>query len=229
MEVILSNALNRYYFPSIWKCGKVLPIFKKGKNPSEPVSYRPISLTPSISKVYEVLINRQIVTICEQKKVIPDNQFGFRFQHSTTHAIHKLISDIIHHLRYNEHTAALLIDLEKAFDSGWTNGLLYRCINLVFPQCLILVILDSITSKTFVTWDGSHTSALEFTIEEGFQQGTVNSPILFVILTTHIINASYINKSSEMTPYALRAIAFADDAILYMSGPSAPILQKKKN
>ena len=75
--ILFNNCLNLCYFPSAWKKAKVLPILKKGKNPSEPVSYRPISLTPSISKVYKSVINSLINYHTSKNKVIPDNHFGF--------------------------------------------------------------------------------------------------------------------------------------------------------
>ncbi|CAD6225583.1 GSCOCG00011836001-RA-CDS, partial [Cotesia congregata] len=52
------------------------------------------SLAPNISKVYEVIINDSIVDYCNENKIIPDNQFGFRHQYSIVHAIHKLLTDV---------------------------------------------------------------------------------------------------------------------------------------
>lgn len=225
--ILFNNALNRYYFPTSWKRAKVLPVYKKGKNPNDPVSYRPISLTPIISKVFEIILNKRIVKACTDNEVIPDNQFGFRHQHSTTHAINKLMSDVSHHLKFIQHTAALLIDLEKAFDSGWTNGLLYKCINYKFNKWLICMILAMISGKSFVTWDGINISSPVFQILEGFQQGTVNSPILLNILTASIVNSPSMNQTTEMIPYTLRSIAFADDSIIYLSGPSVSTLQNE--
>lgn len=51
LAILFNNALNHKYFPEAWKKAKVLPILKKNKNPHDPSSYRPISLTPSLSKV----------------------------------------------------------------------------------------------------------------------------------------------------------------------------------
>ncbi|KAK2582806.1 hypothetical protein KPH14_008895 [Odynerus spinipes] len=130
--VLFNNALNMQYFPDAWKIVKIIPILKKGKPPNRASSYRPISLTPNISKVYEAVINSRIVAQCETGKVIPDNQFGFRHQLSTVHAIHKLLSDVNAHLANNEMVGATLIDLEKAFDSVWINGLIYTLLNQPF-------------------------------------------------------------------------------------------------
>lgn len=58
--VIFNNAINNKYFPKPWKTAKIFPIAKKGKDPSQPTSYRPISLTPTISKVFEIIISMNI-------------------------------------------------------------------------------------------------------------------------------------------------------------------------
>lgn len=57
LAILFNNAINHSYFPSAWKNAKVLPILKEGKCPTDPSSYRPISLTPSLSKVFEAVIN----------------------------------------------------------------------------------------------------------------------------------------------------------------------------
>lgn len=111
---IFNNAINHQYFPIAWKEAKVIPTHKKGKPPNELAGYRPISLTPNISKVFEATTSNAIEAHNRKENIIPDNQFGFRHKHSTTHAIHKLLSDVNHHLTNHEMVGATLIDLEKA-------------------------------------------------------------------------------------------------------------------
>ena len=186
LPIIFNNSINRSYFPKMWKEAKVFPILKKGKNPNDPASYRPISLTPSLSKVFEAIINNSLVNFCERNKIVPDSQFGFKHHHSTTHAIHKLLSDVNNHVAKSQLVGAALLDLEKAFDSVWLNGLLYRLDNLYFPRWLTHMVWDMISEKSFVTWDGTDMSSLKFSIEEGLQQGTVNSPLLFNIFISRL-------------------------------------------
>ncbi|XP_074112931.1 uncharacterized protein LOC141536352 [Cotesia typhae] len=214
LVIIFNNALNAYYFPKLWKKAKVLPILKKDKDPSKATSYRPISLTPTLSKVYETVINTQINKICKENNIIPDQQFGFKHEHSTIHAINKLVSDIQRSLHYNQLVGALLIDLEKAFDSVWLNGLMYRLIKLGFPEWMTLLISDMIHDKTFIIWDGTNFTNTTFKILEGLQQGTVNSPTLFSIYFSTLLSLFDLNKDD------LKAIAFADDLVVYLPGKS---------
>lgn len=83
--------------------------------PPQPANDRPISLTPNISKVFELIINNRLVKHCEKYNIIPNNQHGFRTKHSM-HAINKLSSDISMYLNDGKIVGATLIDLEEAFD-----------------------------------------------------------------------------------------------------------------
>lgn len=123
--IIFNNCINLGYYPTCWKTAKILPILKKGKNPNEPTSYRPISLTPSISKVFESLVCNSIRRFTQIQKIIPNNQYGFRFNHSTTHALNKFSNDANNALYNNSMIGVCLIDIEKAFDSVWLRGFMY--------------------------------------------------------------------------------------------------------
>jgi hypothetical protein len=73
------------YFPAQWKVAKIILHMKPGKPHNEPMSYRPISLLPILSKVYEKLLLRRLLPIVEKRRLLPDHQFGFRQRHSTIH------------------------------------------------------------------------------------------------------------------------------------------------
>ena len=134
--VIFNNCLNNRYYPDYWKRAKIPPILKKNKPLDDPASYRPIRLTPAISKDFEMIINSSITKHTIKNKIIADNQFGFQHRLSTTHAIHKLISVVYYHLNKDKIVGACLIDLQRALDSVWINGLLFILSDLKFPRDL---------------------------------------------------------------------------------------------
>lgn len=190
--IIFNNAINNYYFPTRWKTAKVLPIPKK-RNLESPQSDRPISLTTSISKVFERIIKKQLDIVVFNEKIVPENEFGFKAGHATTHAIHKFISDISHSLRDNLIVSAVLLDQEKAFDSVWINGLIYILVSNNFPMGLVLLLLDMLTGNHFHTWDGKLLSSDCFMILEGLQQGKVLSLILFYIYDRNTDSTANLN------------------------------------
>ena len=117
-------------------------------------------MTPAISKVYEVLINIPLRAHASKNKIILDAQFGFHIKRSTTHAINKITTEINAHLHKNEIVGACLIDIEKAFDSVWIDGLLYILLKLKFPIDLIQIIWYMTQNRTFITYDGKITSSV---------------------------------------------------------------------
>ena len=202
--ILFNNIINNNHFPSRWTTAKILLILKKGKDPTDPSSYRPISLLPNISKVPKV----------------PNQQFGFRFKHSTVHAINKFLTDTTQQLNNHGMVAAGLIDLEKAFDSVWLKGLSYKMSKKGFPRYLIKLIWASMQNRKFITVSNTAQSSVQFSIEEGLQQGTVNSPCFFNIYNADILNLFDLNKNNTYS------IAFADDLLVYCTGKRPSCLQK---
>lgn len=157
-----------------------------------------------------MLINDALLKFCNTNNILPENQFGFRFKHSTVHAVNKLTSDICWALNDNKCVGACLIDLEKAFDTVWHEGLIFKLIQKKFSQHLIEITWNMIRNRSFITAIGTETSSLEFQLKNGLQQGTVNSPLLFNIFTSDILNL--FNSTAD---HPIHSIAFADDLIIY--------------
>ena len=92
--ILFNNILNNIYFPwKSWKSAKVIALKKKGNDISNPSNFRPISLLPNISKIFEVVLNQNLTIFCVNNDIIPEAQFGFKYQHTTIHAINKLTSE----------------------------------------------------------------------------------------------------------------------------------------
>jgi hypothetical protein len=70
------------------KTAQVITIAKTGEDPTDVTSYRPISLLPILSKVYEKLLLRRLHKDLSPDKWIPHHQFGFCQGHSTIQQIH---------------------------------------------------------------------------------------------------------------------------------------------
>ena len=71
----------------------VIPIYKT-EDPSLFVNYRPISLLPNFSKFFEKVMYNRLVEFAETNEVFYLRQFGFRKNHSTTHALIHLLNKI---------------------------------------------------------------------------------------------------------------------------------------
>ena len=69
--------------PEDWKAADIIPILKPGKNPTEQVSYRPISLLSCIGKVMERMVCTRLKWLLEDNKALLPTEFGFKKGKST--------------------------------------------------------------------------------------------------------------------------------------------------
>jgi len=112
---------------------QVIPILKPGKPPEEVQSYRPISLLPVLSKVFEKLLITRIQPTLQDKQIIPDQPFGFRKKHATTKQVHRIVNIIHDAQESDQYCKAAFLDISQAFDKVWHQGLLYK-IKAIFPD-----------------------------------------------------------------------------------------------
>ena len=80
-------------------------------------NYRPISLLPVVSKIFEKLLHKRFSAFFDKHDVIYNNQYGFRKNHSTVHALNTAVSQIVQSLNKNEVVFGIFIDFSKAFDT----------------------------------------------------------------------------------------------------------------
>ena len=220
--IIFNNALNKWYFPYKWKIAKIIAIPKKEKDPSLIENLRPISLLPNPGKILEIIITKRLASACQDKNIIPETQFGFRHRHSTIHAITKLTSDICWSLNSGECVGACLIDVEKAFDTVWREGLIFKLLRKNFDTNLVKIIYNMIEDRSFTTTDQGTESSLAFKLKNGLQQGTVSAPILFNLYISDILNLYNLNSLKNKS-----ALAFADDLIVYVKGKKPSEIEKQ--
>ena len=105
--------------PKQWKAALVSPVLKISK-PLTPADYRPISITPVLSRVMERIIVRDHIYPSLQRPppgLIFDDQFAFRPSGSTAAALIKLIQEISTMLETNPYVIVYAIDFSKAFDT----------------------------------------------------------------------------------------------------------------
>ena len=119
---------------------------KKGKDLSRPESYRPISLLPILSKVFErALIQKVKNTIMD---LIPEHQFGFREGHSTTEQIHRVVAAIRKCFEDKHYCSAVFLDVSQAFDRVWHDGLLVKC-STHLPSFFCRLLSNYLRQRTF--------------------------------------------------------------------------------
>ena len=100
-------------FPSDWKVAKISPVFKSG-NKSEANNYRPISVLPTIARVFEKLVFEQLYSYFSENKFLYENQSGFRALHSTVTALLDMTNEWCCNIDKGMVSGVLFLDLKKA-------------------------------------------------------------------------------------------------------------------
>ncbi|KAG5895751.1 hypothetical protein JTB14_029521 [Gonioctena quinquepunctata] len=134
---IINNSLRLKRFPRRWKHAVVVMIPKQGQNPTFPQNYRPISLLCSSAELAEKIVLERLDEEVEDRNVLPNEQFGFRRAHSTELQVMRLVEDTISSLNSNKSAHIVLLDISKAFDRVWHEGLLAKLIDFHLPLSLI--------------------------------------------------------------------------------------------
>lgn len=181
---LVNAAFRISYVPLPWKIAEVIMIPKPGKPPEELPSYRPISLLPVMSKLFEKLLLKRLLPIIEERNIIPNHQFGFRQKHSTIEQVHRITRIIEQALEEKKVCSAVFLDVSKAFDKVWHEGLVYK-IRRALPATYAKLLQSYIKNRHFrIKQEESYSQLKE--IKAGVPQGSVLGPVLYLIYTSDL-------------------------------------------
>lgn len=215
--VTLFNAcITNGVFPDIFKVTKVIPIFKKGVT-CQIENYRPISIIPIFSKVFEIILKFRLTNYFNSNKIFNCCQFGFRNKCSTSQAVIKIVSDIVEGLEEGMDVSITLCDLSRAFDCV-SHSLLIEKLHFYgirgLPLKLMQTYLQNRKQAVFVNESQSDFRV----ISHGVPQGSVLGPLLFIIYANDLFH--------YLLPY--KCVAFADDTTIINFGSNLENLKIRK-
>ena len=203
LVLLVNQSFQSGIFPDKLKIAKVISLFKKG-NPELPSNYRPISLLPVFSKIFEKLMYRRLYKFLEIHKVLYSLQFGFQENHSIDHALVSLTEAIRNTLDNKRLGCGIFIDLQKAFDTVNHRILLSKMEHYGIRGCALEWFKSYLSNrKQYVFVNGSNSNLLP--INCGVPQGSALGPLLFLTYINDLPNAS-----KKLTFYL-----FADDTNIY--------------
>ena len=204
-------------YPGHFKVAKVVPVYK-GEDPTQFGNYRPVSVLPVLSQIFERVLQTRLIEFLENKKTLVPGQYGFRAGHSTAMAVLDMVERI--RTAWNEGHSALgvFIDLKKAFDTVDHSLLLAKLEHYgVRGKALELITSYLEGRMQYVVYGGCESARGE--ISCGVPQGSVLGPLFFLL---------YVNDMGRACK-ELQLVLFADDTNIFARDKDPKALFTKVN
>ena len=202
------------YIPWQFKIGLLIPIPKGDKNKSYQDNYRGITLLPVIAKIVEKCFMKRIGKWAKDKGIIIDIQGALQEKCSSMHSAWLVKESIAENLEKEIPSYIGLLDIQKAFDTIWQNGMFYkmheagiqgktwRIMRLFYQDFICKVLLNGKSSDNIMVLRGIH-------------QGAPCSMFYFALFLNDLLKRlQELYISNTLCGITLNCVAFADDITL---------------
>jgi hypothetical protein len=203
-------------YPNELKIAKLIPLFKTG-DPTLTSNYRPISILPTIGKVFEKVVFRQLSNYLTTNNIISPNQFGFREGNTTNDAITTFLECIYENLNNKKSSILTFIDLSKAFDSVNHDILIEKLRHYGIRNTALNWFKSYLTNRSHYVTINNICSEFR-TAGFGVPQGSILGPILFLL---------YINDFNNC--HNALSYQYADDTTIITSDNNIERLYENTN
>lgn len=208
LAILFTIILNTGIVPSEFSVGIITPIPKKGKRGNDCDSFRPITVAPTICKLFECIIFDHVVEKC----TVPDNQLGFQRGIGCEHAL-SIVAGVINMASSNNETLFLCsLDVSRAFDSVVHSHLLYALLERGVHFDIVRALSDMYAHLRGRVKFKKDCFTSDFPIFKGVRQGSKLSPTIFnnaLIDLQSVISPTYILNGTDLS-----IISYADDVLL---------------
>ena len=211
---IINLSMQHGIVPSDFKIGKITPVFKSGSR-VDMDNYRPITVLPTCSKVFEKCIHHQLMTFLEENKLLSATQFGYRKKRNTELAATLLLDEIRRNMDKGQVTGSIFIDLSKAFDTLSHAQIIESLTKYGVTEVEKELFIDYLFNRKQMVCFNREVSTYQH-VNCGVPQGSILGPLLFLIVFNNI----------ESTLSHCKIITYADDTVIYTSAKTTEVVEK---
>ena len=209
---IFNESLRLSIFPRIWKKAFIRPLFKM-RSPKTPSDTRPVANLSDLSKVFERIVHKQIVSYAETYNIFDPRQSGYRTGYSKQTTLIRVCDDIRRAINERCLTILVLFDSSKAFDTIFHSLLLRKLKTIGFSDSALAWVFSYLTGRSQAVVDGSEVCSDWLLTSAGVPQGSVLGPLLFSLFIADIpVNLTF-----------AKGMIFADDTQIHLSIPFAQL------
>ena len=217
LTYLINKSIHQGICPDELKVAKVFPVYKSGDK-TNISNYRPISVLSFFSKVFEKIVYNHVIDFIDTNNLLSKQQFGFRKNHSTNHAVITLIDRISAALDSGRAVVGCYIDMKKAFDTV-NHRILINKLQLYGIRGHILDWFRSYLQnrKQYIHIDDTNSNL--GSISCGVPQWSILGPLLFILYINDISNISHL----------MHTILFADDTTILIESDHVSTALKLMN